>query len=54
MKYAARDYEWLDVEQKSLVVHEDEPTPIDTGLLDVNGVKIYRVPTRQPIGFKLK
>lgn len=32
-------------------VHESERKPIDTGLLDVNGVELYRVSEPNPIGF---
>ena len=34
-------------------VIEDAGTPHDTGLLDAAGVPLYRMPTREPIGFKL-
>ena len=33
------------------VICEDD-TPIDTGLLDSAGVKIYRVPGREKMGFR--
>lgn len=47
--------EWWDMARATdylaRTVHEDEPKPVDTGLLDANGVKLYRVEDRQPVGF---
>jgi hypothetical protein len=36
-----------------LTVYEHETENVDTGLLDANGVKIFRQPERQRIGFDL-
>lgn len=36
-----------------LVVYEDAPEPIDTGILDASGTKIFRRPERRRIGFDL-
>ena len=32
-------------------VYETESKPVDTGLLDPNGVKLYRIEKIEPIGF---
>ena len=32
-------------------VHEEEAKPVDTGLLDANGTKLYRVQDKPPVGF---
>lgn len=34
-----------------LQVYEPEDAAVDTGLLDANGVKLYRMPTKIPFGF---
>lgn len=36
----------------SIEVQVQSAEPQDTGLLDVAGVPLYRLPTREPIGFK--
>lgn len=35
------------------IVHESEPSPTETGLLDANGFPIYRRPKQHPLGFDL-
>lgn len=35
------------------VVHQQVDEPIDTGLLNAHGVKLYRIVHRAPIGFPL-
>jgi hypothetical protein len=35
-------------------VFEADRTPIATGLLDANGVPLYRVPETVPLGFHVK
>lgn len=45
---------WWDtnaVDYLPRTVHEEDRKPIDTGLLDANGTKLYRVEDREPIGF---
>lgn len=37
----------------ALTVYENDTESVDTGLLDANGVKIFRQPQRQRIGFDL-
>ncbi|MGA9315581.1 MAG: hypothetical protein WBV77_13255 [Solirubrobacteraceae bacterium] len=34
-----------------VIVTDDRP--VDTGLLDAHGNKLYREPTRRPIGFRM-
>jgi hypothetical protein len=42
----------MDPVLPELQVYEPEDGPVDTGLLDAHGVKLYRRPTpRFPIGF---
>jgi hypothetical protein len=36
---------------KTLTIVENVETAIDTGLVDANGVKLYRLPERGPFGF---
>ncbi len=47
--------EWYDEHRCShslaRTVHEDDGKPIYTCLLDAGGVKLYRVPDIEPIGF---
>ena len=38
----------------NVTIFEPEPCPIDTGVLDANGVRIYRVEDRDPIGFRIR
>lgn len=45
-------YETLS-SRPSETVLEDDPTPKATGLLDANGVPLYRLPDRIPLGFDL-
>lgn len=40
-------------ERPSCQVVETCPSPVRTGLLDANGVPLYRVPERVPLGFDL-
>ena len=37
----------------TITVYEEAPEAVDTGLLDASGAKLYRVPYRAPIGFKV-
>lgn len=39
-------------ERPTLTVWESDPAPIDTGLLDASGTRLYRTPDRQPMGFR--
>jgi hypothetical protein len=34
-------------------VFEEEKKPVNTGLVDANGIPLFRVPEVNPIGFKL-
>lgn len=44
--------DWEEPVLPELQVYEPEDGPVDTGLLDAHGVKLYRRPTpRFPIGF---
>lgn len=46
------DWEEMDPVLPELQVYEPEDGPVDTGLLDAHGVKLYRQPKpRFPIGF---
>lgn len=36
----------------SCVVHEQDLAPVDTGLVDVSGTRLYRITDRQPIGYR--
>lgn len=38
----------------SCTVYETDPDPIDTGLLDANGARLYRVNVRDRIGFVIR
>lgn len=45
---------WSDshVATATITVHaQDDETPVWSGLYDARGVKLYRVPTRHPVGF---
>lgn len=51
-----RDVAWFDGDQPftpALTVYEPTPAPIDTGLLDAAGTKIFRRQTPETIGFVL-
>lgn len=51
--WAADDLSNEDFEKpQTITVLEVETGAVDTGLLDANGVKIYRVANRMPIGFR--
>lgn len=43
--------DWLETSPTRCDVIVSEDCPADTGLLDNLGNKIYRVPTRAPLGF---
>jgi len=46
------DWEDMDPVLPALQVYEPEDTPIDTGLLDAQGVKLYRPhPAKPRMGF---
>jgi hypothetical protein len=47
------DYWWQSDASRTLTVFEDAPEPIDTGLLNADGTKIYRHRKMAPIGFDL-
>ena len=38
-------------QRPTMQVHEDDRAPINTGLVDANGVAIYRVPETVTFGF---
>ncbi len=49
--YIADDVDWCVEDDKSITVHSDEDKPINTGILNAEGIPLYR--TKQPIGFDL-
>ena len=48
---AAYDEYWQ--ERPSCTVMEEDRSPVDTGLLDANGTKLWRVEDREPMGLRL-
>ena len=40
--------------QPTITVWEGEPKPAETGLLDSDGTPLYRVMSREPIGFRVR
>lgn len=36
----------------SCVVHEQDAAPVDTGLVDAYGTRLFRITDRPPIGFR--
>lgn len=58
MKYVAmRPKSWVfyeespEVEKETCQVWEADADPINTGLLNADGVPLYRMPSRGPLGF---
>lgn len=48
--WRSEDYEpWQ--ERPTGTVHEDDPTPVRSGLLGPDGTPLYRVPERVQMGF---
>lgn len=45
------DWEEEEAVQVGTTVHEADDGPIDTGLLDARGVRLYRVREKIPFGF---
>ncbi len=45
------DWDDADPVCADIQVYESECLPVDTGLLDANGVRLWRVPEKSPIGF---
>jgi hypothetical protein len=45
------DWDDLEAVRLDIQVYEPERLPVDTGLLDANGVRLWRVDDRPPIGF---
>jgi len=44
--------DWYPEEHRTIdVLVEDGDRPVDTGLVDVHGVAIYRVKVREKVGF---
>lgn len=43
--------EYFEAPQVSIEVIEQDHAPVDTGLLDASGNKLFRVEERRPIGF---
>lgn len=57
-RYVTRPHAWVSAtsvpeQLPSVTVWEDEGRPVDTGLLDASGTKLWRVEDREPIGFCL-
>lgn len=46
--YDEGDY---STERQSFTVHDEDAAPVATGLYDANGVPLYRLPDRVPLGF---
>lgn len=49
--------DWLDQDTPflpSLTVYETTPEPVDTGLLNADGTKLYRRPETGRLGFDLR
>lgn len=54
VEYITRAGGWWETrgrESLATTVYEDDDKPVDTGLINADGTKIYRVRDRQPIGF---
>lgn len=47
------NYHFDETPVRELTVFEREGGPEDSGLLDANGKRLYRVSDRQPLGFDL-
>lgn len=45
------DDDFDETERQTISVYETDNEPIDTGLLDANGDRLFRVTEREPIGF---
>ncbi len=45
---------WYPDGPVSMTVLEDESGPVETGLLDQHGAKLYRVIQREPVGFRIR
>ena len=59
MKYISRPRAWDEDEDagRTLATQVHEPAdalPVKTGLVDQHGHDIYRVPERNPIGFRFR
>lgn len=55
-RYVTRPQAWVSAtnvpeHQPNATVWEVERTPIDTGLFDANGTRLWRVDDREPMGF---
>ncbi len=51
--YWDTEFEGETVAPTSIMILEEDNTPIRTGLLDQYGNPIYRVPTRIKVGFQI-
>lgn len=52
-RYATKAYDdWYDTDRQSIDVICENDEPRDTGLLDAQGARLYRMPERHPIGFR--
>jgi hypothetical protein len=47
------DSPWITSQRPTLTVHQVDDAPTDTGLLDADGVPLYRVRERVAMGFDL-
>lgn len=44
-----------DNPQKTITVYAPEDAaPVDTGLVDIHGVTLWRMPTKHPVGFQVR
>lgn len=48
-QYDEGDY---SADRQTIVVHDDGDGPVATGLLNAEGVPLYRLPDRVPLGFQ--
>ena len=57
MRYVTRPRASYDDDRiwpEQVTVHVPDEQPVKTGLVDQHGHDIYRVPERNPIGFRLR
>jgi hypothetical protein len=46
--------EWTSDERVTISVSECDAEPTDTGLLDADGVRLFRVAGREPMGYRIR
>lgn len=50
----AGDDWYAPLPQTMTVICSDDELPVDTGLVDANGVRLFRRVEREPIGFRIR